>query len=119
MAKGKNGKKETPTMSKFSYTRKNWRVKQGPTVIVEAEADLLVRSASPTTPFYCRTLQDGKLFLFGHLEGNNLNLYSFHQYESHLLPTKLFVEFKQMVGDIPLERPEAKKKERTFDDYKR
>ena len=113
MAKGKNGK-----MTKI-YTRKNWKIKQGPTVIVEAEADMMVRSVSLTTPFYFKKLQEGKLFLIGQLEGNNLNLYSFYQYESHLLPTNIFVHFKVMVGDIPLKRPEPPKKDRTFDDYKK
>lgn len=93
---------------------KRWMFKSGSTAIVDGAANLLALDSSKSK-IVIRSLNDDKLFVMGVKHENHIDLYSFSQYETSVLPTELFLVFKDKFPDVVLERPPSKKTERVFD----
>lgn len=98
----------------------NWRVRQGNTAIVEGIAHALKSEVIPEQEYYVRPLASMNGWLFAQKKNDTLLLWSFGQYDSNVLPEHLHAVFVKMIPEnTELVRPEPKKRERTFDDYKR
>lgn len=95
--------------------RKVWKIKQGNTAIIEAAADALVNSFKKEK-FKVQFIESQKGFIFAQKSKNRVDLYSFGQYESKLLPTNLLAEFLSMIPEeTVLDRPAHKPKPRDYD----
>ncbi len=95
--------------------RKLWRVKQGNTAIMEGYAELILRNLSDSTQYYLERLENGYC-VFGYKNGSTLELYSFHQYDSEVLPEHHRGPFATLMPpDAVLTRPNKEPKARIFD----
>jgi hypothetical protein len=94
---------------------KNWKFKAGHTAIIEAEGNLLANNF-PKQEFVCRWIEGTKTFLFAQKKDSGVDLWSFGQYDSWVLPSNLHAVFCGMIPEgTELVRPEPTKKARTFD----
>jgi hypothetical protein len=95
--------------------RKFWKVKQGNTALVEGCAELILRNLSDSKNYYLERLANGYCVL-GYKNESILELYSFHQYDSEVLPEQHREPFATLMpSNAPLVRPIKKPKERIFD----
>ena len=94
---------------------KIWKYKTGNTAIIEAEGNLLAANF-PKKEFVCRWIEGTKTFLFAQKKDCGIDLWSFGQYDSWVLPSNLHKVFCEMVpAGTELVRPEPTKKARVYD----
>jgi hypothetical protein len=84
-----------------------WQHKTGSTPIVEGAAQLILKEDSKKK-IIIKSLLDNKLFIVAVKHGNYYDLYSFTQYETNVLPTEVFIKFKEMFPNLQLTRTEKK-----------
>jgi hypothetical protein len=96
---------------------KRWMFKSGSTAIVDGAANLLCMDTSKNKVLI-RSIDD-KFFILAFKHTNYVDLYAFSQYETNVLPTDLFIIWKQQYPNVVLDRPPSKRAERIFDkDYR-
>ena len=97
---------------------KRWIFKSGSTAIVDGAANLLCIDTSKNKVLI-RSIDD-KFFVLASKNTNYVDLYAFSQYETNVLPTELFIIWKQQYPNVGLDRPSSKRTERIFDkDYRK
>jgi len=87
-----------------------WMHKTGSTPIVEAVAQTLQHDNS-AEKIIIRPLLNNKLFVIGVKNVNHLDVYAVSQYETKVLPTDVFLKFRQEFPDVDLVKFAPKKKE--------
>lgn len=93
--------------------RKIWKIKQGSTALVEGYASIVEKEIKEEKHFLLR-METGYC-VFAYRNGLTLELYSFHQYDSEVLPEHLRGPFaKLMPADAVLTRPAKEPTPRVF-----
>jgi hypothetical protein len=96
-------------MGKRVYLHKNWKLKEGSTVIIEATAELLSSKITPENPFVMECRENN--VIIAHLRGDAIDLYSFAPYNHSFLPPNVLEKFLfNKPHRLSLERPEPSKR---------